>query len=101
METVIPRGEADRVMVVLGEHAGRVSARPPAMTTAGRGVSPLPGPPQISVLCPLPPPKVGRILEREPARSRALVQLERDEAGRVVPLDYDAVCHYLGGYEDD
>ncbi|KAM9584646.1 G-patch domain and KOW motifs-containing protein isoform 1-T1 [Morphnus guianensis] len=67
LETVIPRGEADRVMVVLGEHAGRV----------------------------------GRILEREPARSRALVQLERDEAGRVVPLDYDAVCHYLGGHEDD
>ncbi|KAM9250288.1 G-patch domain and KOW motifs-containing protein, partial [Cariama cristata] len=67
LETVIPRGEADRVMVVLGEHAGRV----------------------------------GRILEREPARSRALVQLERDEAGRVVPLDYDAVCHYVGGHEDD
>ncbi|XP_068280814.1 G-patch domain and KOW motifs-containing protein isoform X1 [Nyctibius grandis] len=67
LETVIPRGEADRVMVVLGEHAGRV----------------------------------GRILEREPERSRALVQLERDEAGRVVPLDYDAVCHYVGGHEDD
>ncbi|XP_051499937.1 LOW QUALITY PROTEIN: G-patch domain and KOW motifs-containing protein [Apus apus] len=67
LETVIPRGEGDRVMVVLGEHAGRV----------------------------------GRILEREPARSRALVQLEREEAGRVVPLDYDAICHYVGGHEDD
>lgn len=67
LETVIPRGAADRVMVVLGEYAGRV----------------------------------GRILEREPERSRALVQLERDATGRVVPLDYDAVCHYLGGDEDD
>ncbi|XP_057268101.1 G-patch domain and KOW motifs-containing protein, partial [Pezoporus wallicus] len=68
LETVIPRGDGDRVMVVLGEHRG----------------------------------KVGRILEREPARSRALVQLLRDEAGgRVVPLDYDAICHYVGGHDDD
>ncbi|NXD74246.1 GPKOW protein, partial [Eolophus roseicapillus] len=68
LETVIPRGDNDCVMVVLGEHRG----------------------------------KVGRILEREPARSRALVQLQRDEAGgRVVPLDYDAICHYVGGHEDD
>ncbi|NWI22653.1 GPKOW protein, partial [Sula dactylatra] len=67
LETVIPRGEADRIMVVLGKHAGRV----------------------------------GRILEREPSRSRALVQLERDEAGQLVPLDYDAICHYVGGHEDD
>ncbi|NWS79229.1 GPKOW protein, partial [Crotophaga sulcirostris] len=66
LETVIPRGDGDRVMVVLGEHAGRV----------------------------------GRILEREPARSQVLVQLQR-EAGRVVQLDYDAVCHYVGGAEDD
>ncbi|XP_054033168.1 G-patch domain and KOW motifs-containing protein [Dryobates pubescens] len=67
LETVIPRGAGDRVMVVLGEHTG----------------------------------KVGRILEREPGRSRALVQLERDAAGRVVPLDYDLICHYVGGLEDD
>ncbi|XP_074023137.1 LOW QUALITY PROTEIN: G-patch domain and KOW motifs-containing protein-like [Numenius arquata] len=68
LETVIPRGDADRVMVVLGPHAG----------------------------------KVGRILEREPGRSRALVQLEGTTgAGRVLELDYDAVCHYLGGDEDD
>lgn len=68
LETVIPRGDGDRVMVVLGEHRG----------------------------------KVGRILEREPAQSRALVQLQRDEAGgRVVPLDYDSICHYMGGHEDD
>ncbi|NXT30539.1 GPKOW protein, partial [Syrrhaptes paradoxus] len=67
LETVIPRGEAERVMVVLGEHAGRL----------------------------------GRILEREPERSRAVVQLQRDEAGRVVTLDYDAICHYVGGHEDD
>ncbi|XP_068785393.1 G-patch domain and KOW motifs-containing protein isoform X2 [Struthio camelus] len=67
LETVIPRGEADRVMVVLGQHAG----------------------------------KVGRILERDPARSRALVQLQREAAGRVLALDYDAICHYVGGAEDD
>ncbi|NWU97263.1 GPKOW protein, partial [Upupa epops] len=67
LETVIPRGESDRVMVVQGEHRG----------------------------------KIGRILEREPGSSRALVQLERDVAGRVVPLDYDAICQYVGGGEDD
>uniref|UniRef100_A0A8V5GW69 G-patch domain and KOW motifs-containing protein n=1 Tax=Melopsittacus undulatus TaxID=13146 RepID=A0A8V5GW69_MELUD len=68
LETVIPRGDSDRVLVVLGEHRG----------------------------------KVGRILEREPGRSQALVQLLRDEAaGHVVPLDYDAICHYVGGHEDD
>ncbi|NWR63879.1 GPKOW protein, partial [Bucorvus abyssinicus] len=68
LETVIPRGSGDRVMV--------------------RVFSP-------------PPPKVGRILEREPGRSRALVQLEGDAGGRVVPLDYDAICHYVGRHEDD
>ncbi|NXO05071.1 GPKOW protein, partial [Rhinopomastus cyanomelas] len=67
LETVIPRGEADWVMVVQGEHRG----------------------------------KIGRILEREPGQSRALVQLERDGNARVVPLDYDAICHYVGGGEDD
>ncbi|XP_039428498.1 G-patch domain and KOW motifs-containing protein [Corvus cornix cornix] len=60
LETVVPRGSSDRVMVVLGEHAG----------------------------------KVGQILEREPERGRALVQLGRDA---VLPLPYDSICHYLGG----
>ncbi|CAM4691450.1 unnamed protein product [Lepidochelys olivacea] len=67
LETVIPRGSADCVMVVLGEHAGRV----------------------------------GRILQRDQQRSRALVQLQHDEDGDVLALDYDAVCHYVGGTEDD
>ncbi|XP_026518864.1 G-patch domain and KOW motifs-containing protein-like [Terrapene carolina triunguis] len=67
LETVIPRGAADWVLVVLGEHAGRV----------------------------------GRILQRDQQRSRALVQLQRDEDGDVLALDYDAVCHYVGGTEDD
>nr|XP_048688656.1 G-patch domain and KOW motifs-containing protein [Caretta caretta] len=67
LETVIPRGSADWVMVVLGEHAGRV----------------------------------GRILQRDQQRSRALVQLQHDEDGDVLALDYDAVCHYVGGTEDD
>ncbi|NWY22878.1 GPKOW protein, partial [Aphelocoma coerulescens] len=64
LETVVPRGSSDRVMVVLGEHAG----------------------------------KVGQILEREPERGRALVQLGRDA---VLPLPYDSICHYLGGGDDD
>ncbi|XP_075772082.1 G-patch domain and KOW motifs-containing protein [Pelodiscus sinensis] len=67
LETVIPRGAADWVMVVLGEHAGRV----------------------------------GRILQRDQQRSRALVQLQRSEDEDVLALDYDAVCHYVGGTEDD
>ncbi|NXC02830.1 GPKOW protein, partial [Orthonyx spaldingii] len=67
LETVVPRGSSDRVMVVLGEHAG----------------------------------KVGRILQREPERGRALVQLGRDAAPPVLPLPYDSICHYLGGGDDD
>ncbi|NWV76296.1 GPKOW protein, partial [Dasyornis broadbenti] len=67
LETVVPRGSSDRVMVVLGEHTG----------------------------------KVGRILEREPERGRALVQLGRDVAPQVLPLPYDSICHYLGGGDDD
>ncbi|KAM8793674.1 G-patch domain and KOW motifs-containing protein [Eudromia elegans] len=64
LETVIPRGDGDRVMVVLGEQAGQV----------------------------------GRILERDPSRGRALVQLG---GGRLLALPYDALCHYVGGAEDD
>uniref|UniRef100_A0A8C3NC65 G-patch domain and KOW motifs-containing protein n=1 Tax=Geospiza parvula TaxID=87175 RepID=A0A8C3NC65_GEOPR len=63
LETVVPRGSAERVMVVLGEH-------------------------------------LGRILERDALRGRALVQLGR--AGpAVLPLPFDSICHYLGGGEDD
>ncbi|XP_067408291.1 G-patch domain and KOW motifs-containing protein [Emydura macquarii macquarii] len=67
LETVIPRGAADRVMVVLGEHAG----------------------------------KVGQILQRDHQRSQALVQLQGTEDGDLLALDYDAVCQYVGGMEDD
>ncbi|XP_066471292.1 G-patch domain and KOW motifs-containing protein [Tiliqua scincoides] len=66
LETIIPRGDSDWVMVVLGEHAGQV----------------------------------GRILRRDKEQSCALVQLQRDE-DRLLTLDYDAVCHYVGGSEDD
>ncbi|XP_066426527.1 G-patch domain and KOW motifs-containing protein isoform X2 [Molothrus aeneus] len=66
LETVVPRGSSERVMVVLGEHAGTL----------------------------------GRILERDSARGRALVQLGR--AGpAVLPLPFDSICHYLGGGDDD
>lgn len=63
LETVIPRGPNDRVMVVLGEHRGQV----------------------------------GRILERDPERGRAVVQLR----GGVLTLGYDSLCHFLGGDDDD
>ncbi|XP_054859641.1 G-patch domain and KOW motifs-containing protein [Eublepharis macularius] len=66
LETVIPRGESDWVMVVLGEQAGQV----------------------------------GRILRRNKDQSCALVQLQRDE-DTLLTLEYDAVCHYVGGLEDD
>uniref|UniRef100_A0A8D0H2C7 G-patch domain and KOW motifs-containing protein n=1 Tax=Sphenodon punctatus TaxID=8508 RepID=A0A8D0H2C7_SPHPU len=45
--------------------------------------------------------RVGRILRRDKDRSQALVQLQREEEGRLLTLDYDAVCHYVGGTEDD
>ncbi|NWW00745.1 GPKOW protein, partial [Machaerirhynchus nigripectus] len=91
LETVVPRGSSDRVMVVLGEHAGKVSATP--------APSPLP---KQAPSAPEPRlPQVGRILEREPERGRALVQLGRDAAPQVLPLPYDSICHYLGGGDDD
>ncbi|NXS10070.1 GPKOW protein, partial [Neodrepanis coruscans] len=67
LETVIPRGGSERIMVVLGEHRG----------------------------------KVGRILERDPERGRALVQLGRPGAPQVLSLPYDSICHYLGGGDDE
>ncbi|XP_048344395.1 G-patch domain and KOW motifs-containing protein [Sphaerodactylus townsendi] len=66
LETVIPRGDSDRVMVVLGDHAGQV----------------------------------GRIMHRNKDQSCALVQLQRDE-DRLLTLEYDAICHYVGASEDD
>ncbi|XP_053147253.1 G-patch domain and KOW motifs-containing protein [Hemicordylus capensis] len=44
--------------------------------------------------------QVGRILRRNKEQSCALVQLQRDE-DKLLTLDYDAVCHYVGGSEDD
>uniref|UniRef100_A0A8D0KKH4 G-patch domain and KOW motifs-containing protein n=1 Tax=Salvator merianae TaxID=96440 RepID=A0A8D0KKH4_SALMN len=66
LETVVPRGDTDWVMVVLGEHSGRV----------------------------------GRILRRDKEKSRALVQLQRDDEN-LLTLEYDAICHYIGGSEED
>ncbi|KAJ1095034.1 hypothetical protein NDU88_000205 [Pleurodeles waltl] len=39
--------------------------------------------------------QVGRILRRDKEKSRALVQLLRDEVN-VLKLDFDAICHYVG-----
>ncbi|XP_006625509.1 G-patch domain and KOW motifs-containing protein isoform X2 [Lepisosteus oculatus] len=40
--------------------------------------------------------QVGHILQRDKEKCRALVQLERYEE-QVFKLDYDAICHYVGG----
>ncbi|XP_026532120.1 G-patch domain and KOW motifs-containing protein [Notechis scutatus] len=66
LETVIPRNDSDWVMVVLGEHVG----------------------------------KMGRILRRDKGQNHAVVQLQQDDE-KLLTLDYDAICHYVGGFEDD
>ncbi|KAJ8411966.1 hypothetical protein AAFF_G00142330 [Aldrovandia affinis] len=43
--------------------------------------------------------EVGRILQRDRDRCCAMVQLERQEE-RVHSLDYDSICHYVGGGDD-
>lgn len=60
LETLVPKVEGNRVMVVLGPQAGRV----------------------------------GRLLGWDGERSRALVQLRREN--QLVELHYDAVCQYMG-----
>ncbi|KAL6456744.1 hypothetical protein MHYP_G00352880 [Metynnis hypsauchen] len=62
LETIVPKGDADYIMVVLGEHRGQV----------------------------------GRILRRDKEKCRAMVQLDRYEE-QIFTLDYDAICHYMGG----
>lgn len=42
--------------------------------------------------------QVGRILKRDREKCRAMVQLDRYEE-QVFTLDYDAICHYVGGTE--
>ncbi|XP_026188549.1 G-patch domain and KOW motifs-containing protein [Mastacembelus armatus] len=39
--------------------------------------------------------QIGRILQRDKNKCRAMVQLDRHEE-RVFTLDYDAICHYVG-----
>uniref|UniRef100_A0A8C9QIQ5 G-patch domain and KOW motifs-containing protein n=1 Tax=Spermophilus dauricus TaxID=99837 RepID=A0A8C9QIQ5_SPEDA len=65
LETLVPKVEGNRVMVVLGPQAGRV----------------------------------GHLLSRDRAKSRALVQLQRDK--QLVELHYDAVCQYMGPSDSD
>ncbi|KAK6466725.1 G patch domain and KOW motifs-containing protein isoform X2 [Huso huso] len=43
--------------------------------------------------------QVGRILQRDKEKGQALVQLQRSEE-QVFKLDYDAICHYVGGTDD-
>ncbi|XP_056896642.1 G-patch domain and KOW motifs-containing protein [Takifugu flavidus] len=62
LETIVPKGDNESIMVVLGEQRGQV----------------------------------GRILQRDKNKCRALVQLDRYEE-KVFTLDYDTICHYVGG----
>ncbi|EHB16381.1 G patch domain and KOW motifs-containing protein [Heterocephalus glaber] len=65
LETLVPKVEGDRVMVVLGPQAG----------------------------------KVGRLLGRDRARGRAVVQLRRES--HLVELHYNGVCQYRGPRDSD
>ncbi|XP_007085010.2 G-patch domain and KOW motifs-containing protein isoform X1 [Panthera pardus] len=65
LETLVPKVQGNRVMVVLGPQAG----------------------------------KVGRLLDWDRVRSRAVVQLQREN--QLVELHYDAVCQYLGPSDSD
>ncbi|XP_058569776.1 G-patch domain and KOW motifs-containing protein [Neofelis nebulosa] len=65
LETLVPKVQGNRVMVVLGPQAG----------------------------------KVGRLLDWDRERSRAVVQLQREN--QLVELHYDAVCQYLGPSDSD
>ncbi|KAG9270357.1 G patch domain and KOW motifs-containing protein [Astyanax mexicanus] len=62
LETIVPKHDADYIMVVLGEYRGQV----------------------------------GRILKRDKEKCRAMVQLDHYEE-QVFKMDYDAICHYVGG----
>ncbi|XP_041801527.1 G-patch domain and KOW motifs-containing protein [Chelmon rostratus] len=42
--------------------------------------------------------QVGRILQRDKNKCRAMVQLDRHEE-KVFTLDYDCICHYLGAVD--
>lgn len=65
LETLVPKVQGNRVMVVLGPQAGQV----------------------------------GRLLDWDRERSRAVVQLRREN--QLVDLHYDAVCQYLGPSDSD
>ncbi|XP_077609092.1 G-patch domain and KOW motifs-containing protein isoform X1 [Crocuta crocuta] len=65
LETLVPKVQGNRVMVVLGPQAG----------------------------------KVGRLLDWDRERSRAVVQLRREN--QLLELHYDAVCQYLGPSDSD
>ncbi|XP_028309784.1 G-patch domain and KOW motifs-containing protein [Gouania willdenowi] len=41
--------------------------------------------------------QVGRILQRDKNKCRAMVQLDREEE-KVFTLDYDTICHYVGDH---
>uniref|UniRef100_UPI00398F20D0 G-patch domain and KOW motifs-containing protein n=1 Tax=Pristiophorus japonicus TaxID=55135 RepID=UPI00398F20D0 len=44
--------------------------------------------------------QVGRILQRDKNRCRAVVQMQRGDE-QVLRLDYDDICHYVGATDDD
>lgn len=43
--------------------------------------------------------QIGRILQRDKNKCKAMVQLDRYEE-KVFTLDYDTICHYVGAAAD-
>lgn len=86
LETIVPKREHDSVMVVLGEHRGQVSRG----SFFPQDVCVPIGTQYLRLLV-----QVGRILQRDKNKCRAMVQLDRYEE-KVFTLDYDCICHYVG-----
>lgn len=88
LETVVPKSDGETVMVVLGEQRGQVS------TSSSASVCILSPVKHLYVCFFLS--QVGRVLQRDKNKCRAMVQLDRYEE-KVFTLDYDTICHYVGG----
>ncbi|XP_061626629.1 G-patch domain and KOW motifs-containing protein isoform X1 [Phyllopteryx taeniolatus] len=92
LETIVPKTEYDAIMVVLGEHRGQVSPKSSGFSAGSfecvlsRVVTD--SPTYLNV-------QVGRILQRDKNKCKAMVQLDRYEK-KLFTLDYDFICHYLG-----
>ena len=100
LETIVPKNDSDAVMVVLGEHRGQVSGWHHFHDWLKWSFVRLVDETRANVwIFLLSFFKVGRILQRDRDRSKALVQLDRYEE-EVFNLDYDTICHYIGAVDN-